>query len=356
MRTSVVIAPDSFKGSCTAVQVAQAVADGVLSVCPDCRVRKMPLADGGEGTAQLLVEACGGRWVTMEAHDPLMRVRQCRYGILPEGNTAVVEVAETCGFMLLQPHERNLLRATSYGVGEQICHAYAQGCRRFIVGLGGSAVCDAGEGMLQAFGDALLTGLASADFVVLCDVDNPLYGERGAAFVFAPQKGASPEQVRLLDERLRRLAAGYGEVEAAMRGAGAAGGLGYAFAAVLKARLQSGTQAVLDMLKFDDYLHDADLIITGEGCIDRQTIAGKLPMGVMSRARKHNVPVIALAGKVKEREELLAAGFSDVICINPYGVDETLATDTAYALSRLRITAAEVMRNRSPYMKSCIMP
>lgn len=356
MKPSVLIAPDAFKGSCTARQVADAVAGGILSVCPDCAVRRLPLADGGEGTMLLLTESLGGHLVTMPSHDPLMRIRQCRYGVSSDGLTAVFDVAETCGLALLQPYERNPLLTTTYGLGEQIAHAYAQGCRRFIVGLGGSAACDAGQGMLDAIGDALLPCLQQCDFLVLCDVGNPLYGPDGAAFVFAPQKGASPEQVMELDARLRRVAARYGEVEAWQAGAGAAGGLGYAFSAVLHARLQSGSQTLLDRVCFDDCLAGAGLVITGEGCIDRQTLSGKLPMGVMQRARQRNVPVVALAGRVEDKALLLQAGFTDVLCINPEHSDTSSVLDTGYAMSRLRLTAAELMRCRFSYMNSRMMP
>lgn len=344
MKPSVIIAPDSFKGSCTSVQVAEALAEGGRSVCSDAHIISLPLADGGEGTLSIVLNTLGGTRVTMQAHDALMRLRSCSYGILPDEQTAVFEVAETCGLTLLQPAERNPVLTTSFGVGEQLVHAYNRGCRRFFVGLGGSAVCDAGKGMLQAIPPAMLPLFRSVEIVALCDVDNPLYGINGAAYVFAPQKGATPAQVQQLDTRLRAVAARYGDAMATQPRAGAAGGLGYALSAVLNARLQSGAQTLLDLLQFDQYLSSASLVITGEGCIDRQTLSGKLPMAVLERACKAHVPVVALAGQVKDKERLLASGFTDVICINPDNVDDMLAIDTDYALSRLRLVAAQLVQ------------
>ena len=313
-----VIAIDSFKGCLNSVEANRAAAEGVRSACPDAEIVEVPVSDGGEGFLEAFHSAIGGRFVTVPVMDPLMRSISARY--LLKGQTAVLEVAEAIGLSLLSPEERNPMSASSYGVGQLVADAVKNGARHIIVGLGGSATIDAGRGMLQA-----LTGIESLRdirFTIAADVDNPLFGEHGAAMVFGPQKGATPEMVRLLDDEARQFAADsakrFGYDRSGMKGAGAAGGLGYAFLQYLDADRQPGTELLLNTIGFDAMASDADLIITGEGSADRQTLMGKLPMGILQHSGR--VPVCLIAGRVNDRPELLRAGFSHVECINPPGL------------------------------------
>ncbi len=322
-----VIAIDSFKGCLNSVEANRAAAEGVRSVCPDAEIVEVPVSDGGEGFLEAFHAAIGGRFVTVPVMDPLMRSISARY--LLKGQTAVLEVAEAIGLMLLSPEERNPMSASSYGVGRLVADAVKNGARHIIVGLGGSATSDAGRGMLQAITDAFAPGergvaeaLRDVRFTIATDVDNPLCGENGAAQVFAPQKGATPEMVRLLDDEARQFAADsakrFGYDRSRMEGAGAAGGLGYAFLQYLDADRQPGTELLLNTIGFDAMASDADLIITGEGSADRQTLMGKLPMGILRHSA--GVPVCLIAGRVNDRPQLLQAGFSWVECINPPGL------------------------------------
>ena len=313
-----VIAIDSFKGCLRSVEANRAAAEGVRSACPDAEIVEVPVSDGGEGFLEAFHAAIGGRFVTVPVMDPLMRSISARY--LLKGQTAVLEVAEAIGLSLLSPEERNPMSASSYGVGQLVADAVINGARHIIVGLGGSATIDAGRGMLQA-----LTGFESLRdirFTIAADVDNPLFGEHGAAMVFGPQKGATPQMVRLLDDEARQFAADsakrFGYDRSGMKGAGAAGGLGYAFLQYLDADRQPGTELLLNTIGFDALVSDADLVITGEGSADRQTLMGKLPMGILRHSA--GVPVCLIAGRVNDRPQLLQAGFSWVACINPPGL------------------------------------
>ena len=313
-----VIAIDSFKGCLNSVEANRAAAEGVRRVCPDAEIVEVPVSDGGEGFLVAFHAAIGGRFVTVPVMDPLMRRISARY--LLKGQTAVLEVAEAIGLTLLSPEERNPMSASSYGVGQLVADAVKNGARHVIVGLGGSATSDAGRGMLQA-----LTGFESLRdirFTIATDVDNPLFGEQGAARVFGPQKGATPQMVRLLDDEARQFAADsakrFGYDRSRMEGAGAAGGLGYAFLQYLDADRQPGTELLLNTIGFDALVSDADLVITGEGSADRQTLMGKLPMGILRHSA--GVPVCLIAGRVNDRPQLLQAGFSWVECINPPGL------------------------------------
>jgi len=313
-----VIAIDSFKGCLSSVEANRAAADGVRSACPDAEIVEVPVSDGGEGFLEAFHAAIGGRFVTVPVMDPLMRSISARY--LLKGQTAVLEVAEAIGLTLLSPEERNPMSASSYGVGQLVADAVKNGARHIIVGLGGSATIDAGRGMLQA-----LTGIESLRdirFTIAADVDNPLFGEYGAAMVFGPQKGATPQMVRLLDDEARQFAADsarrFGYDRSGQKGAGAAGGLGYAFLQYLDADRQPGTELLLGAIGFDALVADASLVITGEGSADRQTLMGKLPMGILQHSGR--VPVCLIAGRVNDRPELLRAGFSHVECINPPGL------------------------------------
>ena len=324
-----VIAIDSFKGCLSSVEANRAAAEGVRSTCPGAEIVEVPVSDGGEGFLEAFHAAIGGRFVTVPVMDPLMRRISARY--LLKGQTAVLEVAEAIGLTLLGPEERNPMVASSYGVGQLVADAVKNGARHIIVGLGGSATMDAGRGMLQA-----LTGFESLRdirFTIAADVDNPLCGEQGAARVFGPQKGATSQMVRLLDDEARQFAADsarrFGYDRSGMKGAGAAGGLGYAFLQYLDAEFVPGAELLLSTIGFDALVADAALVITGEGSADRQTLMGKLPMGILQHSGR--VPVCLIAGRVDDRPELLRAGFSHVECINPpsLGLEEAMMKEVA---------------------------
>ena len=331
----VILAMDSFKGCMSSVEANRAAADGVRSVWPGAEVLEVPVSDGGEGFLEAFHVAIGGELVTIPVKDPLQRNISARY--LLKGETAVVEIAEAIGLTLLSPEERNPMTASSYGVGQLVADAVKRGARHIIVGLGGSATSDAGKGMLQALTDAfgqcsLAVSASTAPaapaippsirFTIATDVENPLYGENGAAQVFGPQKGATLEMVRLLDDAAWQFADDsarqMGFDRSQMKGAGAAGGLGYAFMQYLDAHRKSGIELLLETIGFDALARDADLIITGEGSADSQTLMGKLPMGILRHSA--GVPVCLLAGKVSDRQELLRAGFAHVESINPSGL------------------------------------
>ncbi len=344
----IVIAPDSFKGSLTAVEAVEAMTYGVRSVFPSAEIVKIPLADGGEGTSSVLVTAMGGENCECFVRDPLGRDIKAYYGVINTvgTQTAVIEVAEASGLMLVNEDERNALRASSYGTGQLIKDALDRGCRDFIIGLGGSATTDAGKGLLEALGvrfydengERLSAGggslrllsridasgmdrrIKESRFMVLCDVENPLYGVNGAAYVFSPQKGATPEDVILLDEGLRRFSycvkADLGLDVSQLSGGGAAGGIGTAMVTFLGAKLEPGAKTMLNVVKLEEKIKNADLILTGEGKIDCQTMMGKLLSVVMNAGTCEGVPVVAFAGVVEGEDELLRAGFSEIRSIN----------------------------------------
>ena len=369
----VAIAIDSFKGSLSSVAAGEAAAAGVRRVYPDAEVCVRPLADGGEGTVDALVAGMGGSRRTVRVTGPAGRPVEATYGILP-GEVAVLEMAAAAGITLVSGEDRNPLFTTTYGVGEMIADAMAQGCRRFLVGIGGSATNDGGAGMLQALGFRLLDAdgkdiarggsalarlarievpsevkarLSGVSFSVACDVTNPLCGAKGASAVFGPQKGATPEMVALLDAAL----AHYAEVaggEADFPGTGAAGGLGFAFRRFLDAELRRGVEIVLAETHLEDYVRDADVVITGEGRLDAQTVMGKAPIGVAQLAKRHGKPVLAFSGCVTPE-----AGV-----VNAHGIDAffpilrtvtTLAEalDPQNAAASLSATVEQVFRVRA---------
>ena len=322
----VVVASDSFKGCLTSMQVAEGVEAGIRKCCPDCQVVKLAVADGGEGTVDALLETMGGRRVSAEVSDPLGRPCMAEYAILNDEVTAVMEMSSASGLTLLKHEERNPLLTSTYGTGQMIADALDRGCRRFLIGIGGSATNDAGMGMLEALGCRFLdqegnqlrgcgesmTRVVTIDmsdlrpevneseFIVACDVDSPFHGPEGAAYVYGPQKGATPEMLIHLDDGLRNMAdliaREMGIQVADMPGAGAAGGLGGAFKAFLNAGLRRGAEMVLEAIGFDEIIKDADLVITGEGRIDAQTMTGKLPYAVARRAGAQGIPVLAICG------------------------------------------------------------
>jgi len=329
----VIVAIDSFKGCLTSAEANQAASEGILDKMPDAKVVQVPVSDGGEGFLEAFQAAMGGEIVEVNVKDPLMRSIVAQY--LLQGDTAVIEIAKASGLTLLSPEERNPMVATSYGTGQLVVDAVQRGCKHIIIGLGGSATSDCGIGMLEAIDNAKLTIDNDVRFTIATDVTNPLCGEQGAAFVFAPQKGATHDDVLALDARAKRFAEAsakhLGRDCQNMPGAGAAGGLGYAFLQYMNADCRSGIDLLLDTIHFDDLLQDADLVITGEGSADCQTLMGKLPFGILQRAQRYHVPVMLIAGRIADEQLLLDAGFSRVACINPPDLPLEIALQPATA-------------------------
>ena len=333
----IIVAIDSFKGCLTSAEANQAACEGILDRMPEAKVVQVPVSDGGEGWLEAFYAAMGGSIVEVNVKDPLMRTIVAQY--LVQGDTAVIEIAKASGLTLLSSEERNPMVATSYGTGQLVVDAIRRGCKHIIVGLGGSATSDCGIGMLEAIENADYNDVR---FTIATDVTNPLCGENGAAHIFGPQKGATPEMVEALDARAKRFAEAstkhLGRDCQNMPGAGAAGGLGYAFLQYMKAECRSGIDLLLDTIHFDDLLQDADLVITGEGSADRQTLMGKLPFGILQRAQRHDVPVMLIAGRIADEQLLLDAGFSRVACINPLGLPLDIAMQPDTAKENIRKT------------------
>jgi glycerate kinase len=341
-----VLAPDSFKESMTAKNAALAMEKGIKKVFPNAECVIVPMADGGEGTVESLVSFSNGEMIKTEVIGPLGKKIIAEYGLLGEGQTAVIEMASASGLGLIKLEDRNPLLATTYGTGQLIRDALDKGVSRFLIGIGGSATNDGGMGMLQAlgvsfkdrngdelsFGGGALDQLHSIDMSglderiktaqidVACDVTNPLIGENGASAIFGPQKGASPEMVNLLDRNLSHFAevikTQLGQDIAYIEGAGAAGGLGAGLMAFLHARLKKGIDLVIEYTGLEEKVKGADFCFTGEGSIDGQTLFGKTPYGVAKIAKKHSVPVIAFAGRIGDGvDPLYNNGFHAIIGI-----------------------------------------
>lgn len=375
----IVIAIDSFKGCLTSEEAGIAVMKGIKAIFPDCETLLFPIADGGEGMLDILISATKGKYRTLPAHGPLMEPMQGRYGISGDGQTALVEMATVNGLPLVPEEKRNPMLATTYGTGELILDALEQGCRRFIVGIGGSATNDAGLGMLQALGfrflnkrgDLLGTGgrilsqvtsidtsavhpaLKEACFTIACDVHNPFCGPDGAAYVFAPQKGADTGMVKELDAGMQALSqvirSATGKDISDVPGAGAAGGMGGGFLAFLNAELKPGIRLVLDTLDFGEKIKGADLIFTGEGRADRQTAMGKVPFGILEEARKQNVPVIVLAGSIEDTDRMNQAGFQGVFSITPGPVAMEKAMEPEFAGENIRRLVTQICSVIHPF-------
>lgn len=349
----VLVAPDKFKGSLTAAEVASAVASGLADVHPGVEVQELPVADGGDGTVEAAV-AAGFRRVRAPARGPTGDLVTASYAV--RGDTAVVELAEASGLHRL-PGAPAPLTATSAGTGDVIAAAMRAGCRRFVLGVGGSACTDGGAGMLAALGARLLdasgrelpfggaalarlasldvSGMSEVDIELASDVDNPLFGPRGAAAVYGPQKGASPAEVEVLDAALRHWASIAGPEFAERPGAGAAGGVGFAAMAVLGARMRPGIELLLDLLGFDEALTGASLVVTGEGSLDKQTLAGKAPAGVARAAEAKGIPCVAVSGRCRlSSVDLTRAGIS-----------------AAYALTDLEPDPARCMVEAAPLLR-----
>jgi len=334
----VAIAPDSFKGSMTAMEAATCIETGLKRSLTGISCRKIPMADGGEGTVQAIVDATGGKFVKRTVTDPLGRKIKATFGLSGDGRTAVMEMAEASGLALLKPRERNPLKTSTYGTGEMIKHALKLGVRKILIGIGGSATNDGGIGMASALGIRFLDArgktvkangsrldkiasidisgidprLKGVEIEVACDVDNPLTGRNGAAQVYGPQKGATPEMVKQLDTGLRSLAAvikkDLGLSILKEPGSGAAGGLGGGLMAFLNGRLRPGVDIVIDSVKLSKRIKGCDLVITGEGRMDHQTAFGKTPAGVARTAKEQKLPVIAICGCLGKEEELPKTG------------------------------------------------
>ncbi|HYO28132.1 MAG TPA: glycerate kinase [Azonexus sp.] len=354
----IVVAPDSYKGSVSAVEVALAMERGILTVFPSAKVRKIPIADGGEGTVEALVTATGGQYRSNEVAGPLGERIFAAWGVLGDGKTAVIEMATASGLPLVPADRRDPRKASSYGTGELIRAALDAGLRQIIIGIGGSATNDAGAGMARALGARFLAAdgsqladggaalaalvgidlsgldsrLQETEITVACDVDNPLCGPRGASAVFGPQKGATPEIVAELDAALGRFAEYAQQVTgrdvAGLPGAGAAGGLGAGLMFFTRAQLKPGIEIVLDTVNFSTVVKDADYVITGEGRTDFQTAFGKAPVGVAKVAKMSGVPVFCLSGGLgKGADDVLAQGIDAVmsICERPMSLEECMA-------------------------------
>lgn len=369
----IVIAADSFKGSVSSAEVADCAERAVHAVFPDCEVVKVAVADGGEGTMETLVPAMQGRFISCTVHDPLMQPITACYGISADGQTAIIEMATASGLTLVPVEQRNPMLTTTYGTGELIRDALTRGCRRFLIGIGGSATNDAGTGMLQALGfrfldkqgavlgqgGVILGQIASIDrthvvpqlqeatFTIACDVSNPFSGREGAAYIYAGQKGADDNMITLLDEGLQHFAGilrSQGPDIDRIPGAGAAGGLGGGCLAFLNATLKPGIDLILETLHFDELIRHADLIITGEGKLDHQTCCGKTPAGVLKAALNQHIPVIALGGSVEETAALNAQGFLAVLSIQPYPVTTAQAMEKAFTCQHLTRTLEQQLR------------
>lgn len=371
----IVAAIDSFKGSMSSLEVADAFELGARKVFSNLEVVKLSLADGGEGTVESLVDGGNGDIITLKVKNPLMREIESFYGIIKNKNLAVVEMAAASGLPLLSKEERNPMKTSTFGTGELIKDALKKGCREFIVGIGGSATNDGGIGMLSALGykfldrsgkildpigenlinietidtSDVMPELKVSSFLVACDVDNPLYGERGAAEVYSRQKGATEEMVTQLDNGLKHFS------EIVMKqfnieignypGAGAAGGLGGGFLGFLNAQLKPGIDIIIETIGLEEQIKDADLVITGEGRIDFQSIMGKTPVGVAKLGKKYNIPVIAIAGCLADNADIVHDHGIDAIfsIINhPLELEDALKKENA--LKFVEKNAEQIMR------------
>ena len=370
----IVVAPDSFKGCLSAREIAALCETAIKDELPTAETAVCPLADGGEGTVEALEDSFDGIPRTVSVKGPLSGHVDARYLISKDHKVAVMEMAQCAGLCLIGREDRNPMLTSTFGVGEMILDAVSKGCEKIYMGIGGSATNDGGMGMLTALGAEFLDNagnrlsgigadlgsvsridlsgisekIRNVEYVVACDVDNPLVGERGASAVFAPQKGADPDMVASLERGMVNYASvikkEFGKDVAARPGAGAAGGLGCAFSVFLDAELRSGIEMVLDAVDFDDRLDGADLVITGEGSIDRQSLMGKVPSGVLKRASARGVPVVAIAGIVKDYEELNKSGFT---CVFPIaGGPETLekAMERTQASENVVRTVRQIIR------------
>ncbi|MBU2907357.1 glycerate kinase [Arenibacter algicola] len=342
----IVIAPDSFKECLSAQDVATHIAIGIRKITPNAEIFEIPISDGGEGVLEALINGVGGRRISVSAMDPLMRQLKAEYGILKDGKTAVIEMAKASGLELLKEHEKNPLITTTFGTGQLIKDALNKGCNKIIIGIGGSATNDGGAGMVRALGATFLDDngeeipegggslerlksidlsnfdkrIQNCEVIVACDVSNPLTGANGASMVYGGQKGGSKQDLEFLDSNLAHYA---NKIKATLNidvseipGAGAAGGTGAGLMAFLNGKLVNGIELILQTIKIKEFIKQADLVFTGEGKIDGQTLHGKTISGIAAMAKKHEVPVIVLTGKIGEGiEEIYNIGVSAVFSI-----------------------------------------
>lgn len=370
----VVVAVDSFKGCLTSREAEWAVKEGILSVFPACEVLLFPISDGGEGFLEGIASVVDGEFISLSAHDPLMETKQTRYFLSTGRKTAFIEMAAISGLVLVSPPKRNPLLTTTFGTGELIRDALDRGCRNFVIGIGGSATNDAGLGMLQALGYRFLdkngnpvgTGgekmadvisvdssrihpaLKDSRFTIACDVRTSFCGPEGAAFTFAAQKGADQAMMEKLDTGMQSL------VEVMERfsgkeirlypGSGAAGGMGGGFLAFLNAELKAGITFLLEVFDFEKKIAGADLIITGEGKIDKQTLMGKVPCGILEVAAKQHIPVIAIAGRIEDAEKVRQAGFKGIYSIVSESVSPEKAMNPEFAKQSIKKMISGICR------------
>ncbi len=367
-----ILMPDSFKGTMSSSEICAIMKFEIIKHFPDCQIKSIPVADGGEGTVDCFIEAMGGERVTLTVKDPFMEDIEGFYAIVEGGTTAIIEMAATASLPMVQGRENPRL-TTTYGVGQLIRDAVARGCKKIIVGLGGSCTNDMGVGAAAGAGalfydadgntfiptggtlekiakidvSALREMLGDVEITAMCDIDNPLYGESGAAYVFSPQKGADPDTVKVLDDNLRACSdtvkKELGVDVSALPGAGAAGGMGAGMVAFFGATLKSGIDTVLDTVGFENIAADADVIFTGEGKIDNQSLRGKVVIGIAQRAKMISVPVIAVVGDIGDNmESAYDMGISAIYSINRVAVDFSKAK--VRSKSDLALTIDTVMR------------
>ena len=371
----ITLAIDSFKGSLSSADAEKAVAEAIKTVLPECETICIPIADGGEGTLTVLMETTGSTFHTVYAHNPCMEIIPTQYGISSDRKTAFIEMASISGLPLIRKEQQNPMETSSFGTGELILDALQKGCTRFVVGIGGSATNDAGIGMLQALGFKFLDregktlghggkilidiahidqlqvhpSLKNAHFIVACDVRNPFYGPEGAAFVFARQKGADDAMTAQLDMGMRSFAdvihQETGIDISEIPGSGAAGGLGGAMLAFLNAELKSGADLLLEICQFEELISGADLIITGEGRIDRQSLMGKIPGKILQIAQNHRIPVIAITGIAQDTDLLKDAGFKDIYTTKPDFMPLEEAMKPGIALQNIKNTVLSIFNS-----------
>ena len=371
----IILAIDSFKGSLTSAEAGQAAREAILQLHPEWETDTIPIADGGEGMLCVMLNATQGIRQTVWAHNPCMELTPAEYGISADGTTAFIEMANISGLPLITEEQRNPMKTTTFGTGELIRDALEKGCTRFIIGIGGSATNDAGTGMLQALGfrfldtdgkalgqgGEILEKIASIDtsevcpllkiahFIVACDVQNPFYGPQGAAYIYARQKGADDTMIAQLDKGMRLFAdvihRETGKDIAHVPGSGAAGGMGGGMMAFLNAELKSGADLLLDISRFKERIAGANLIVTGEGRIDHQSLMGKIPGKILQIGKKYDIPVIALAGCVEDEVMLREAGFAGVYATKPASMTLKEAMKREVAMECVCQTVASLFRH-----------
>lgn len=370
----IIIAIDSFKGSLSSSEAGQAVLTSIRELLPECQTELIPIADGGEGMLSVMLSARHGTLHTIQVHNPCMEFINAPYGIAKDGITAFIEMATASGLPLIHEKQRNPMKTTTLGTGELILDALAKGCTRFIVGIGGSATNDAGTGMLQALGikfldqkgEALGLGgeilsriasidnskihpsLKNAQFTVACDVRNPFYGPEGAAYTYSRQKGADDTMITALDKGMQSFAKiiqqATGKDVQKIPGSGAAGGMGGGMLAFLNAELKSGADLMLEICDFYKKIKDADFIITGEGRLDNQSFMGKIPGKILHVGQTHNIPVIAIAGSISDKNSLKKSGFYEVYATKPENMTLAEAMKRETAIQNIQKTVTEFVR------------